>query len=410
MISKIKTWRASPGHLHKGKHAEARSISAEPSAVPLQHNPLSADRLTRFLRDLWFLFGMVLLAGATIFVEAHAGAVLTQQARVLHSSPLSGPTPVVTTRTAKMRFYPFPPVANLMQPSVDAQGNVWVGEMGTGYLARLNTHTGGITTWLPPQSRNGIMTTTVDRQGNVWFVEQGANYLGRFDPGRQTFRIFPLGTVDGRPMGPQSLQFDTSGRLWFTATVGGRIGRLDPATGTIQSWPLPAPTAGIPALPFSLAVTPTGQVWFGLLSGGAVGVLDPRTGQVTLVRLADAQAQIFSMASDDRGHIWFTGIASGTFGRIDTTTGNVFESRMPALAGKPAFLYGVVATRNGDVWFANNGASALVRYEPDKHTYTFFPLSTPSTSPYGLTLAPAGTLWFTVGGTAANFVGGMTLS
>src|SRR5258708_14223703 len=85
-------------------------------------------------------------------------------------------------------------------------------------------------TWAPPDAKNGLMTTTVDAQGTIWFVEQGANYIGRFDPTQQTFRTFSLGTVHGRQMGPQDLQFDASGKLWFTAAAGGRIGRLDPPT------------------------------------------------------------------------------------------------------------------------------------------------------------------------------------
>ena len=130
----------------------------------------------------------------------------------------TGGTPALTarvlTRAAQTRLYPFPQSnVGLMQPAVDGRGNVWVGEMNANRLARLDSHTGVVTSWEPPNGKYGIMTTTVDAQGNVWFVEQGANYIGRFDPVRQTFRIFPLGTVHGRPMGPQALQFDAAGLL-----------------------------------------------------------------------------------------------------------------------------------------------------------------------------------------------------
>src|SRR5206468_3275434 len=145
-------------------------------------------------------------------------------------------------------------------------------------------------------------------------------------------------------MGPQSLQFDARGLLWFTAAAAGQIGRLDPATGVIQTWPIPPPRTGFPSSPFSLTVMANGQVWFGDITGGAVGHLDPATGHVT---------------------------------------------------------------HNGDVWFANNGASALVRYAPGNATYTFFKLSTLSAGLYGLTLDPAGALWFTASGSSTNYVGEM---
>src|SRR5258707_9899750 len=283
-------------------------------------------------RDAWFLLLILLLGIVTIFALSNGAATVKQRANIAQlgtppATTTSGtPTPParVLVRTAQKRLYPFPSSnVGLMQPAVDAQGNVWVGEMYANRLARLDSHTGVVASWEAPNGKNGIMTTAIDAQGNAWFVEQGANYIGRFDPVRQTFRIFPLGTVQGRIMGPQALQFDARGFLWFTAAVGGRIGRLDPATGAIQTWPVPPPGVGIPSAPFSLTVTLDGQVWFGDITGGAVGHLDPVTGHVTLYRLADPQATIFSMAHDAKGRIWFTEIAPGRLGMIDSTTGTI---------------------------------------------------------------------------------------
>jgi len=208
-------------------------------------------------------------------------------------------------------------------------------------------------------------------------------------------------------MGPQALQFDARGLLWFTAASGGRIGRLDPATGRVQTWPVPPPGAGVPSAPFSLTVIPDGQIWFGDITGGAVGHLDPTTGHVTLYHLADPQATIFSMAHDAKGRIWFTEIGPGKLGMIDPATNRIIELPVPVISGHPPFLYGLVVAHNGDVWFANNGANALVRYVPDAATYTFFQLSASSGGLYGLTLDPAGHLWFTASGTSASAVGEM---
>jgi len=251
------------------------------------------------------------------------------------------------------------------------------------------------------------MSTAIDSKGDVWFVEQGANYIGRFDPVQQTFRTFSLGTANGRQMGPQDLQFDASGKLWFTAAVGGRIGRLDPATSAIQMWPVPTPRAGTTPAPFSLTVTGDEQVWFGYITGGAVGHLDPTIGHVTLYHLADPQAEIFSIAHDSKGRIWFTEIVPGKLGMIDSATGRVTELSVPTIAGHPAALYGLVVAQNGDVWFVNNSANALVRYEPKEASYTFFRLSQSSGGLYGLALDAAGRLWFTVSGSSANAVGEM---
>jgi virginiamycin B lyase len=280
--------------------------------------------------------------------------------------------------------------------------------MNANRFARLDSHSGAVTTWHPPGARNGIMTTTVDTQGNAWFVEQAANYIGRFDPARQAFRTFPLGTAGGHPMGPQALQFDPSGNLWFTAAAGGRIGRLDPATGAVQTWPVPSPRAGVPSTPFGLTVTSNGQVWFGDLTGGAVGHFDPTTDRVTLYHLADPQATVFSMMHDAGGRIWFSEIVPGKLGMIDPVTNRVTELTVPAMPGQPAALYAVVVTHNGDVWFVDNGAGSLVRYVPGNATFTFFRLPVAAEAPYGLTLDSAGRLWFTSPNPTTNTVGELT--
>jgi streptogramin lyase len=400
------------------EHEEGRAAPSGTGLTP--HANRRAPRWSaRRRHDAWFLLIVLLLGIGTIMTLSYGGAQHTGQTSgtrpetfpptATTTSTTEG-TPVPTARvlaeTAQSHLYPFPQSnVGLMQPVVDARGNVWVGEMYANRLARFDSHTGVVSSWEAPNGKNGIMTTTIDAQGNAWFVEQGANYIGRFDPARQTFRIFPLGTVQGRPMGPQALQFDASGLLWFTAAAGGRIGRLDPATGMIQTWPVPPPRSDVLSAPFSLTVLPNGQVWFGDITGGAVGHLDPATGHVTLYHLADPQATIFSMAHDAKGRIWFTEILPGRLGMIDSTTGTITELPVPTVSGHLAALYGVVVAPGGDVWFANNGANALVRYAPGTATYTFFQLSTPSAGLYGLTLAPTGTLWFTASGSSTTYVG-----
>ena len=371
--------------------------------------------------DIVFVCGVLLLVGATIAALVGSRAALETRATTAQSPLSTGsviatnggtptPTIAVVERQAQAHIYPFPSSNNgLMLPSVDTQGTIWVGEMYANTLARLNTRTGAVTTWEQPHCESGIMSTTVDAHGTIWFVEQNADYIGRFDPIQQTFQVFPLGTINGHFMGPQALQFDATGKLWFTAMAGGRIGRLDPTTGAIQSWAVPSPAAGVRPYPFSLIVTARGRVWFSYLTGGAVGELNPATGHVTLYHLSSTQAEVFSIASDARGRIWFTEIVPGKLGMIDPTTNTVTEIPVPSLPNKVAALYSIVITRTNDVWFVNNGADALVRYVPGSKQMTFFQLVGTATGPYGLTLAPSGTLWFTLSGTSTNGVGEMAL-
>jgi virginiamycin B lyase len=371
------------------------------------------QRATAFLVLALLVLGslLVLLSGCgTLGTDnSTVTAPVTQSQSVLmrvHLAPT--PTNSTTVRTAQRHLYTFATSnVGLMQPAVDAQGNVWVGEMHANRLGRLNLQTGVVTSWTPPHAQYGIMTTTVDTQGDAWFAEQNANYIGRFDPRQQTFRIFPLGTWKGSPLGPQDLFFDERGLLWFTAEAGGMIGRLDPMTGTIRIWPVPSPTPESLSYPYSLTVTPAGRVWFGDFAGGVIGTLDPAMGQITLYDLPNPQVQVFSMAADTAGRIWFTEVLPGKLGMFDPATDTLTELPVPALSGGPPALYELAIDHQDTIWFVDVGANTLVRYAPEKRTLTFFQLSLPSSAPFGLTLDPTGKVWFTAGGSSANYVGEM---
>src|SRR5260221_3989307 len=258
------------------EHEEGRAASSG-TGLPPRMNRRAPRWSARRRRDAWFLLIVLLLGIGTIMTLSYGGAQHAGQTSgtqpetfpptATTTSTTAGtpaPTAKVLAETARSHLYPFPQSnVGLMQPAVDARGNVWVGEMYANRLARLDSHTGVVTSWEAPNWEHGIMTTAIDAQGNALFAEQGANYIGHFDPVRQTFRIFPLGTVQGRIMWPQALQFDVRGFLSITPAPCGRIGRLDPATGAIQTWPVPSPGVGIPSAPFSLTGRRDGQDWFG---------------------------------------------------------------------------------------------------------------------------------------------------
>jgi streptogramin lyase len=348
------------------------------------------------------------LSALLLLLSGCASSKSTDIAPVAHAQPLQhgqvflapAPSFVVSMQTAPRHLYAFSRSnLGLMQLAVDGQGRVCVGEMHTNRLGCLNSRSGDVRSWTPPGAQYGIMTTTFDAQGNAWFAEQYANYLGRFDPRQQTFRIFPLGTWKGSPLGPQDLHFDGQGWLWFTAAQGQAIGRLDPSTGAIRLWPLPSS-------PSTLTLTPTGRVWFAI--EGALGTLDPTSGQIILYALPNPQAQVYAMAMDTSGQLWFTEVLPGTLGRFDPRSSTLTELSVPTRSGEhPPASYALVIDHQQQIWFVDIGANTLVRYAPGKHALTFFQLALPGSAPFGLTLDPAGKLWFTVGGSSANAIGEM---
>ncbi len=347
---------------------------------------------------------MLLSSCATPVASSNKNSVTTpvvQAESIQNEHVHEAPVPAFSTnvRIAQKHLYLISTFnVGLMQPVVDAQGNVWVGEMNTNRLDRLNSQEGVVSGWLPPGAQYGIMNTILDTQGNIWFAEQNANYIGRFDPAQGTFRTFPLGSWKGSPLGPQDLHIDSKGLLWFAAASGEAIGQLNPINGNVLIWPLPRP-------PSSIAIMPDGRIWIG--ADGAIGTLDPATNQIILYALPDPSVQVFSIAADTAGRLWFTEVLPGKLGMFDPKTDTLTELPVPTISKNPPALYELAIDRHNIVWFVDVDARALVRYVPGKQALTFYQLAMPGSAPFGLTFDPAGNLWFTAGGAPSNYIGEM---
>jgi hypothetical protein len=204
----------------------------------------------------------------------------------------------------------------------------------------------------------GLMQPAVDQRGNIWVGEMYANRFARFDSQREaiTTWVAPHGND-----GIMDTTVDAQGHPWFVEQEANYIARFDPATHTFHIFPL------------------------GKVGGRPLGPQD--------------------LQFDKRGLLWFTEMVPGKLGMFDPTTKKTTEIPIPAFSGHPAALYGLVSTPGGDIWCANSGANALVRYSPATATFTFYQLSTSYGGLYGLALASTGQLWFTIDGTAANYIG-----
>jgi virginiamycin B lyase len=372
----------------------------------------TAIRSTRHQRRRWLMVSVVLVGVIIIITLTLSGLQLVAQTKGASSgrSLSTKITPKANVQTAQVRVYHvFPTDAGLMLPAIDGHGYVWFGEMATNLLARLDPRTGVVKTWTPPRGDDGIMANIIDGKGDVWFTEQNANYIGVFHPASQTFQTYSFGSNKKDRVGLQDLQFDASGKLWFSELTGRRIGQLDPTNSKIRTWAMPNSVGGAAAYPFGLTLVADGQVWFGAFAGGVVGHLNPATGQIKLYNLADPREQVYAMAADSVGRVWFTELQFGKLGMIDTKTGNVIEVYVPLILGNPEDLHSIVVARDGNIWFTSGGANALVRYSPEKTTFTFFQLTWPNSGLFGLAQDAASRLWFTAGGgQQANYVGVMT--
>ncbi len=292
--------------------------------------------------------------------------------------------------------------SDLMSPAIDANGNIWFGEMGTNQLGEYSPTTQQVREWTPPNGEYGIMGIAADLHGQIWFAEESANYIARFTPSTCAFVLTPLPARAGQNAAPVGLALTTQGQPWFTLFGNSQIGTID-ATGTLHLYPLAYADKQHQPLPYGITVGQDGGIWFTELQGGAIGRLDPATGAVRTFALANPQAQSNAITTAPDGRIWFTEM-SGTIGVIDPRTDTLREFATPPQFGNTAQLYDILVDPAGTVWITSSGANALLSYQPSTGSWQRHIIPSPEVAPYGLAMAHDA-LWFTEAADAANSLG-----
>src|SRR6267142_153902 len=166
----------------------------------------------------------------------------------------------------------------------DQDGNLWVGMMYQGAVAKFDKKTEKFQTWsLPPEDNKGYtqinqtdaMHSKVD--GKVWVQDAGTYSLRRLDPVTGQFEVFQPFPEPTPNSAPRRGSMDSRGRLWFGEFRGNRIGMFDTETQRFQEWMPPTPWAQ----PYDVVADKNGEAWAGSMFTDRVTRLDPKSGQMT---------------------------------------------------------------------------------------------------------------------------------
>ena len=111
--------------------------------------------------------------------------------------------------------------------AVDAAGNVYTNETGTGNVLKLAAD--GTKTTFATGSTSGLQGLTFDASGNLYVSQQNANTI---------LKVTPNGTVSTFTTGvtsPTDLTFDPAGNLYAATATGGVIDEVTPG-GTVTTY------------------------------------------------------------------------------------------------------------------------------------------------------------------------------
>jgi len=131
----------------------------------------------------------------------------------------------VDAKTGEIKMYPVADMDFVRGIEVDAQQNVWFGDVTNHRLGKFDPKTEKITYFQPPTSNFGPYGIVIDKKtGDLWVADfLGAN-IDRFNPSTGKFTEYPF--PDRKQM-DRFFAMDAQGRVWFTDFTNGRIGVLE---------------------------------------------------------------------------------------------------------------------------------------------------------------------------------------
>jgi streptogramin lyase len=158
-------------------------------------------------------------------------------------------------------------------------GKVWSQNNGFAAIHRLDLKTGHIESLEPFKAAgvgetHNIYDVIPDSRNNAWFTDIAAEYIGKVD--KETMKV-TLFQMPKKPAGPRRGMMDGQDRIWFGEFRGNRIGMFDTNTETFKEWDLPTPWSN----PYDVAFDKNGNAWTGSMINDRVVRLDTNTGQFT---------------------------------------------------------------------------------------------------------------------------------
>jgi len=203
-----------------------------------------------------------------------------------------------------------------------------------------------------------------------WRIPAGASPVGGIFPG-----LIPLGSpAEASPrVAPHSLQLDATGNVWITLCLGNKLARFDTRTERFRIWDQPAP--GL--YPHTLRLDHQGRVWYTLAVSNHIGRFDPDTERFTLYRLpARTWGEAFTLRTL-RLWLWLAQWLPTSW----------ISAEAPVLP----VPYGLDIAPDGTVWFSQLNAGRIGRLDPVSGDVQLY--DTPFDGPRRLRFDSQGVLW-----------------
>ncbi len=190
---------------------------------------------------------------------------------------------------------------------------------------------------------------------------------------------------DSRPRDPFAQSADS---VWFVGQRGHYLARLDVKSGNFEKVDLPD-DAG----PHNLIVGSDGIVWYAGNLKGYIGRYDPESGEFLSIPMPDKAARDPHTLIFDEGerHIWFT-VQGGNFvGRLTVADQTITLIPVPTERARP---YGIRIAPDGTIWVALFGTNKLAEIDAETLTLKEHVLTDKDSRPRRLEITDNGDIYY----------------
>jgi streptogramin lyase len=263
---------------------------------------------------------------------------------------------------------------------VVSNGVVWYSNFGEQFLGRLDPKTGKATEYamkvFKPGFPTGSLDVGVDKDGNIWLGMMYQGAIAKFDPKSEQFQYFrpaPERDRDNLQLNMVTTRFDVDGKIWINDAGTSNIFRLDINTGKFEEFDplkaLPAGKAGHSI--YDVRADSQNNVFLTEYQRNNLARIDAKTGKFTFYQVPTNFSRNRRGRLDDQDRFWFAQYRGNKITMFDTKAESFKEFPLPTKFTNP---YDVVVDKNGNAWTGGMSTDRVVRVDTKTGQAVEYPL------------------------------------
>jgi virginiamycin B lyase len=250
---------------------------------------------------------------------------------------------------------------------LDKQGNIWLGTMYQGSLAKFDTRTKTFQTWGSPTFLDRddariamVMPINDDEDGQVWI---GGDNEYQFDVKTGEWKTvdYSVGLKDRkvlRELSSYGVASDTKNNFYGMNLNGTYIIRVDARTKAVTPFATPTPNAG----PRRGHMDDHDRLFFAEFRANKIGMFDTRTETFQEWPVLTPWTNVYDAISDTAGFAWAGGMNNDRIVRVNTKSGETVEYLLPRSTNVRRVNVDN-STPTPTFWIGNNLGASLIKVE-----------------------------------------------